>query len=90
MLLETRADDGGVDADLEARARAMLEGAALMHGLTAEVELIGSVTTARADPSATRTMTGAVDLVGVIGAQVLGHLMPQPRSRSNPRVVKRA
>jgi hypothetical protein len=38
----------------------------------------------------TSTMTGGVDLVGVIGAQVLGHLMPQRRSRSNPRVVKRA
>lgn len=39
----------------------------------------------------TTTMTGAVvDLVGVIGRQVLSHLMPARRSRSNPRVVKRA
>jgi Insertion element 4 transposase N-terminal/Transposase DDE domain len=31
-----------------------------------------------------------VDLVGVIGRQVLAQLMPRRRSRSNPRVVKRA
>lgn len=31
-----------------------------------------------------------VDLVGVIGRQILAHLMPPRRSRSNPRVVKRA
>jgi aminobenzoyl-glutamate utilization protein A len=52
MLLETRADDGEVNADLEQRARAMIEGAAHMHGLTVDIELIGSVTTARADPAA--------------------------------------
>jgi aminobenzoyl-glutamate utilization protein A len=65
VLLETRADNGGVNADLEARARAMLEGAVLMHGLTVEVELIGSVTTARADPSATRAVTDAGWAVGL-------------------------
>jgi hypothetical protein len=31
-----------------------------------------------------------VDLVGEIGRQVLDHLMPVRRLRSNPRVVKRA
>jgi hypothetical protein len=31
-----------------------------------------------------------VDLVGVIGRQVLAHLMPPRRLRTNPRVVKRA
>ena len=31
-----------------------------------------------------------VDLVGVIGAHVLAHLMPPRRLRTNPRVVKRA
>jgi hypothetical protein len=31
-----------------------------------------------------------VDLVGVLGRNVLDHLMPARRSRSNPRVVKRA
>jgi Transposase DDE domain/Insertion element 4 transposase N-terminal len=34
--------------------------------------------------------TAVVDLVGVIGRQVLDQLMPRRRSRSNPRVVKRA
>lgn len=37
----------------------MLAGAAQMHGLTVEVELIGSVTTARADPSAKEAVTAA-------------------------------
>jgi len=32
----------------------------------------------------------AVDLVGVIGRQVLNDRMPQRRERTNPRVVKRA
>jgi hypothetical protein len=36
------------------------------------------------------TTTAVVDLVGVIGRQVLAQLMPRRRSRSNPRVVKRA
>ncbi|MGH3460114.1 MAG: IS4 family transposase [Kribbellaceae bacterium] len=38
----------------------------------------------------TDAASAAVDLVGVIGRQVLNHLMPPRRSRSNPRVVKRA
>lgn len=38
----------------------------------------------------TDTASAAVDLAGVIGRQVLDHLMPARRSRSNPRVVKRA
>jgi hypothetical protein len=36
------------------------------------------------------TANAVVDLVGVIGGQVLAQLMPRRRSRSNPRVVKRA
>jgi Insertion element 4 transposase N-terminal/Transposase DDE domain len=36
------------------------------------------------------TATATIDLVGVIGRQVLDHLMPPRRARSNPRVVKRA
>jgi aminobenzoyl-glutamate utilization protein A len=59
LLLETRADDGEVNTDLEQRARAMIEGAALMHGLTVEIELIGSVTTARADPAAREAVATA-------------------------------
>ncbi len=31
-----------------------------------------------------------IDLVGEIGRQVLGHLLPARRLRTNPRVVKRA
>ncbi|WP_078876447.1 amidohydrolase [Streptomyces sp. 150FB] len=49
VLLETRADDGAVNEDLEARARTALRGAAEMYGLGVDVELIGGVTTARAD-----------------------------------------
>jgi aminobenzoyl-glutamate utilization protein A len=65
VLAETRADDAEVNAQLEARARAMIEGAALMHGLTVEIELIGSVTTARADPAATATVAAAGRAVGL-------------------------
>jgi Insertion element 4 transposase N-terminal/Transposase DDE domain len=36
------------------------------------------------------TANAVVDLVGLIGGQVLDHLMPRRRARSNPRVVKRA
>ncbi|GHJ35677.1 amidohydrolase [Streptomyces sp. TS71-3] len=56
LLLETRADDGDVNADLEQRARQALAGAAGMYGLDVDIELIGTVTTARAD-------RGAVELV---------------------------
>jgi aminobenzoyl-glutamate utilization protein A len=65
VLLETRADDGAINADLEERARAMLAGAAQMHGLTVEVELIGSVTTARADRSAAEAVTVAGRAAGL-------------------------
>ena len=34
--------------------------------------------------------TAVIDLVGELGRQVLDHLLPQRRSRTNPRVVKRA
>lgn len=65
MLLEVRADDGDVNADLEARARAMLEGAAQMHGLEVDVELIGAVTTATADPAAVAAVVDAARAVGL-------------------------
>jgi aminobenzoyl-glutamate utilization protein A len=65
LLAETRADDGDVNADLETRARAMLTGAAQMHGLEVELDLIGSVTTARADPAATQAITNAATAVGL-------------------------
>ena len=54
-----------------------------------------ALNTARDQLSAARgvltgTTTSTIDLVGVIGGQVLARLLPQRRSRSNPRVVKRA
>lgn len=52
MLLETRADDGAVNDDLEARARALLSGAASAYGLDLTVELVGAVTTAANDREA--------------------------------------
>jgi hypothetical protein len=36
------------------------------------------------------TAAATIDLVGVIGRQVLAQLLPRRRARSNPRVVKRA
>jgi hypothetical protein len=36
------------------------------------------------------TPNAVIDLVGELGRQVLDHLMPARRSRTNPRVVKRA
>jgi transposase IS4-like protein/DDE family transposase len=36
------------------------------------------------------TADDVVDLVGVLGRHILDHLMPERRSRTNPRVVKRA
>ncbi|GAA3728051.1 amidohydrolase [Streptomyces tremellae] len=61
MLLETRADDGAVNEDLEARVRTALHGAAATYGLTVDIDLIGGVTTARADRA-------AVDLVEAAAA----------------------
>ena len=59
LLLETRADDGAVNDDLEQRARAMLAGAAQMHDLEVEIDLIGSVTTAVADARAREAVIAA-------------------------------
>ncbi|MFI5614366.1 amidohydrolase [Amycolatopsis sp. NPDC051903] len=49
MLLETRADDGAVNEDLERRVRDVLAGSAGMYGLELDVELVGAVTTALND-----------------------------------------
>ncbi|GGF58310.1 peptidase M20 [Marmoricola endophyticus] len=65
LLLETRADDGDVNADLEQRARAMLQGAATMHGLQVDLDLIGRVTTAVADPPAVEAVAAAARAVGL-------------------------
>jgi aminobenzoyl-glutamate utilization protein A len=51
MLLETRADDGAVNEELERRVRAVLTGAAGMYGVEVAVDLVGAVTTAVNDPA---------------------------------------
>lgn len=65
MLLETRADDGAVNDDLAERARTMLAGAAHMHGLSVDIELLGSVTTARADQAAVAAVAAAAAALGL-------------------------
>lgn len=65
MLLETRADDREIDAALVERVRAALHGAAATYGLTVEVEPIGSVTTAVADPAASGTVARAAAELGL-------------------------
>ena len=65
VLLETRADEGAVNEDLEARARAALHGAAQTYGLTVDVELIGGVTTARADRPAVELVEAAAAAAGL-------------------------
>lgn len=65
MLLETRADDGSVNDDLESRARAVLAGAATTYGLDLDVELVGAVTTAANDPGAEALVTAAARAEGL-------------------------
>jgi aminobenzoyl-glutamate utilization protein A len=65
VLLETRADEGSVNEHLEARARTALQGAAQMHDLTVDIELIGAVTTARADRSAVVAVEAAAAALGL-------------------------
>lgn len=65
LLLETRADDGDVNADLERRVRAALAGSAAAFGLGLDVELIGAVTTAVSDPAAEALVVAAARSAGV-------------------------
>lgn len=65
MLLETRADDGAVNAAITERVRAALEGAAATFGLTVDAEAIGSVTTAVADAAASDTVARAARDLGL-------------------------
>ncbi|MFJ4923757.1 amidohydrolase [Streptomyces sp. NPDC088725] len=65
VLLETRADEGAVNEDLEARARTALRGAAEMYGLTVDIELIGGVTTARADRPAVELVEASAAALGL-------------------------
>ncbi|TNC26444.1 amidohydrolase [Amycolatopsis alkalitolerans] len=64
MLLETRADEGAVNEELERRVRATLTGAAGMYGLDLDVELVGSVTTAPNDPDVARAVEAAARAAG--------------------------
>jgi aminobenzoyl-glutamate utilization protein A len=65
MLLETRADDGDINAAITDRVRTAVEGAAATYGLTVDVEPIGSVTTATADPAASDTVARAARDLGL-------------------------
>jgi aminobenzoyl-glutamate utilization protein A len=65
MLLETRADDGEVNAEIEARVRRALEGAAATYDATVTVERIGAVTTARADEAAADVVRRAAAATGL-------------------------
>jgi aminobenzoyl-glutamate utilization protein A len=65
MLLETRADDGEVNTEIEARVRRALEGAAATYDATVTVERIGAVTTARADEAAADVVRRAAAATGL-------------------------
>lgn len=59
MLAELRSPDGDVCADLERRGRAVLDGAALAHGVEVAVERIGHSTTFDCHPDAVAAVTKA-------------------------------
>jgi aminobenzoyl-glutamate utilization protein A len=65
MLLETRADDGGVNEEIERRVRTALAGAAATYGGTVTVEAIGTVTTATGDPAASAAVAEAARWTGL-------------------------
>lgn len=66
MLAELRSPDGDVCADLEKRGRAVLDGAALAHGVEVAVERIGHSTTFDCHPDAVAAITAAArDVPGV-------------------------
>lgn len=65
MLLETRADVGEINEDVAARAVRALEGAAATYDTAVEVERIGSVTTAIADPPVAEAVARAARARGL-------------------------
>jgi aminobenzoyl-glutamate utilization protein A len=65
MLLETRADAGRVNEEIEARVRAALEGAAATYGTTVTTERTGAVTTAAGDPAAADAVADAARATGL-------------------------
>ncbi|HEY2195952.1 MAG TPA: amidohydrolase [Actinomycetospora sp.] len=65
VLLETRADAGAVNEQIEARVRTMLEGAAATYGCRVEIEQIGTVPTATGDPAASEVVAEAARSTGL-------------------------
>ncbi len=65
MLLETRADSGRVNEEIETRVRAALEGAAASYGVTVTIERTGAVTTATGDPAAAEAVAAAARATGL-------------------------
>lgn len=65
ILAETRADDTHVNAELESRVRAVVGGAADMHGLTAQVDLVGSVPSSGCSAVAAQALATAAKQVGL-------------------------
>jgi aminobenzoyl-glutamate utilization protein A len=65
MLLETRADSGHVNEEIEVRVRAALEGAAATYGGTVEIERTGAVTTATGDPAVADAVAHAARSTGL-------------------------
>lgn len=59
LLAELRSPSGDVCEELERRTRAVLDGAALAHGVEVAVERIGHSTTADCDPAAVAAVAGA-------------------------------
>jgi len=75
---EFRADDSSVLADLLNRARAVVEGAAAMHGLDAAIAVTGAAATARADDTIVEALCQAAD--GVPGATDVRPFAPMSAS----------
>lgn len=68
MMVETRADDSAVNAELEHRVRAVANAAAAMHGLSATVQRVGSVPTAPCSPGAAEIVGTAIARQGTLEA----------------------
>jgi hypothetical protein len=61
-----------------------------LHAARDQLLTAAGVLTTAPSTTATSPVIEVIDLVGVLGHRVLRHLLPKRRSRSNPRVVKRA
>ncbi|MBI3978012.1 MAG: amidohydrolase [Chloroflexi bacterium] len=63
MLIETRGETAEIDAYVQKRARAVIEGAALAHDLEVEITPAGSTSTSRSDPALARVVAEAARAV---------------------------